>query len=540
MGTVERRPGGRPSIEDRVGALLAAAARRWPDRECLRFGVDRLTFADLAARVDAVAADMVARGVKAGDRVLVQLPNSIEALVLQLAAFQIGAVDVPVVAIYRGHEARAIVADTRPAVVAATHVRGDQSPTADLDRIFDDLGHTPLARYGLGDVRRDGWSSVPLPGDQDTDAPPGLFAPGDPDECCMIMYTSGTTRDPKGVRLSSRALHATATAWSRRLPLDQTSVFFVGTPIAHVSGFITAFLAPVTLGARSVVMARWDGAEAARLIDEERATLMNGTALFLQDLCDRYERADAPAHRLTYFQAGGAALTPEVILRAEKAGITAFRVYGMTEAAGNITMAPPDAPVERRSQWDGLVLEGTELQAIDEFREPLPPGESGEIRFRGPQMLMGYTDPELTRAQIDGEGWFYPGDIGVVDTEGWFRFDGRTKDIINRGGEKFSALEIESLIARHPDIEEAAVVAIPDSRFGEAVGAFVVLRKGVPANELSWVVRFLDEQGLAKQKLPTELHAVDGIPVSPAGKIQKFRLLEARNAKVDDAQGVVQ
>ncbi len=177
--------------------------------------------------------------------------------------------------------------------------------------------------------------------------------------------------------------------------------------MSHLGGFVAGVILPAFLGARSVIMPGWRPDEAVELIEAEQASLAMGATVFLSDLVQRYEAGAAQKHRLTLYACAGATLPPSLVLRAEAAGVRAMRCYGMTETAGVCAAAPPDAPVGRRSQWDGQVLAGMEIQAVTPDRVPLPPGEEGELRIRGPQLLTAYTEPERTREQLDGDGWFY-------------------------------------------------------------------------------------------------------------------------------------
>jgi acyl-CoA synthetase (AMP-forming)/AMP-acid ligase II len=165
-----------------------------------------------------------------------------------------------------------------------------------------------------------------------------------------------------------------------------------------------------------------------------------------------------------------------------------------------------------------------EIEAVGPGRQPLPPGGEGELRIRGPQLLTSYTDPGLSKAQIDDDGWFYPGDAGVVDAEGWIRMTGRLKDIINRGGEKFSTLDIEVAIASHPDVAAVAVTAVPDPRLGEAVGAWLVLAPGATWAGPDPIIAHLEAARIARQKIPTHWHVVAALPATASGKIQKHAL----------------
>jgi acyl-CoA synthetase (AMP-forming)/AMP-acid ligase II len=187
-------------------------------------------------------------------------------------------------------------------------------------------------------------------------------------------------------------------------------------------------------------------------------------------------------------------------------------------------IAAAEDPLARRREWDGRLLRGMEIQAVDDDRRLVPPGTAGELRIRGPQLLTGYTDAALSAAQLDEDGWFYPGDVGCVDAEGWVRMTGRSKDIVNRGGEKFSTMDIELALASHPDVEAVAVAAVPDDRLGEAVGAWLVLRPGTTWRGPEPLITHLESAKVAKQKIPTRWHVVAAIPRSVTGKIQKHKL----------------
>ncbi len=507
--------------DDRVGDLIPARAARFPDRELFRFAERRVSYAEFDSWVTAVAADMHRHGVTRGDRILVQLPNCLEALVLQVAALRIGAIDVPVIPIYRTHETRQIIADTRPAVIAAADGLGSRRPQHEIDCILRDLGHQPAIRYSVGPPS-DAWRPLPdadPPGTAGTDLP----EPADPGDAALILYTSGTTSAPKGAILDSRSLLAQIRNMVSSAALDETTVLAVGTPLSHLSGFVAGLLLPAYLGARAVILPSWRPEEAVEVIDAERVTTMMGATVFLQDLVSQYAGDAAPGHRLGHYMCAGSAIPPGLIDDADRVGIFATRHYGMTETAGICTGSDRSDPAQRRREWDGRVLPGMQIQAVDDDRRPLADGCAGELRIRGPQLFSGYTDPGLNAAQFDADGWFYPGDIGVLD-DGWLRMTGRSKDIVNRGGEKFSTQDIEQALLTHPDIVAAAVTAVPDSRLGEAVGAWIVLADGVSWPGPSSYLRHLDSAHLAKAKFPVEWHVVQQIPTTASGKVQKYAL----------------
>lgn len=503
-----------------VGSLAREAASRWGQREYASCEGTRITFGELADWVDAVASDMISAGLRPGGRVLVQLPNCLQVVVLQLAAWRAGAIAVPVVAIYREHELRQIVNDVRPDVIATAARLGDRPLAAELDRVIAASSCEPKVRYVV-DGQRDGWRAVPPP-----DVPvAALPEPGGPDDCCLILFTSGTTAAPKGARLSSGALLAATQPW-RSVGLDEADVGLAVAPLAHIAGMIPGCLVPLTIGCRVAIMVRWDAQIAIDTIETERATFSAGAAVFLRDLVERYERAGATGHRLAHFISGGAATPPELVERAQAVGMGASRAYGMTETAGVVAVAPADAALSRRARYDGRLVDGMAVRVLDDAGVDQPPGTEGAIHIGGPQLLLGYTDPAATAAQLSG-GWFDSGDVGLITEDGWLQITGRTKDIINRGGEKFSARDIEESILRHADVENAVVAPVPDDRLGEAVCAFVVARDGA-APSTDELTRFLLDAGMAKAKVPSEWHIVDRIPTTATGKVQKHLLLRER------------
>ncbi|MGQ4598888.1 AMP-binding protein [Nocardia sp. R6R-6] len=515
----------RPSTTpESVGWLAARAAQQWPDATFAHLGDRTLTFRELSARINTAAAELIRAGVEPSDKVLVHLPNGFEVVVFQLAAWRIGAIAVPVVPIYRRHELSDIVGDVRPRVIITSGSSGNGDNTG----LFDEI----VAAHGLQDVGKwqvggdaEGW--FPAPGYEHGEHAVDLPDPAEQTECCLILYTSGTTSTPKGVMLSSASLVEALAGWTA-IGVGHDDVALAVAPLAHIAGLIPGALLPLTVGCPTVIMPKWDRHRAVALIHEHKATISAGAAVFLHDLVDEYRSSPPDVHRLSHFISGGASTPPELVREAEQVGMRASRAFGMTETAGVITIAAPDAPLEQRAQYDGHLVDSISVRIVDAEGNELPPGEEGALRIRGPQLLIGYTDPQRTAEQFQ-DGWFDPGDIGRVTADGWLQITGRTKDIINRGGEKFSARDIEEALLRYPDVERAAVIAVPHQRFGEAVGAFLVLAAGTSWDGPENLTAFLIESGLAKAKVPVEWTILDHLPVTASGKIQKHLLAELRN-----------
>lgn len=517
--------------DERIGWTLSRAADRWPGRTALVCEDSRLTYLELWRWVTATARALHEGGLRPGDRLLWQLPNSVEAVVLHMAAWRIGALCIPVVPAYREHEMGQILADARPDAVAFATEFGSRRPVAEMETLLAETGQAPRLRVAVG-AAHPGWSALPPPpaaGEQVDDA--GLPGPAPAAEPCLILYTSGTTARPKGAVHNSESLLSEVGTLRTAMGFGIDDVSITGAPITHVAGLLLTALLPPACGARAVLLTRWDAAEAAAQSTRERATFSCGPTVFLQGFVEQYEQdPDAHPHRLRTFMCGGAAISPALIERADAAGIRAFRSWGMSEAP-TIGLVNPDDSLERRAATDGRLSEGCEVQAVGEGRVPLPPGEMGELRIRCPEQMLGYTDPALNAEQVDADGWFYTGDVGRVDEAGWVTMTGRLKDVINRGGEKFSAQDIEHAISSHPAVGAVAVAGLPDERWGERVAAFVVLRPGEAWPGRDALLGHLEAQRLARQKFPVVWRVLAELPMTMSGKVQKNRLVEMWQAE---------
>jgi cyclohexanecarboxylate-CoA ligase len=498
-----------------VGGVFAHTAAARGDAVALIDGGRRLTFADWERLSASAARGLLDLGVQPGDVVAYQLPNWWEAAVLFLAAARIGAVVNPVLPMFRERELAFILRQSGARVLAIPGVfRG-----ADYPALVDAVRTRAPA---LGEVLV---TRAP--------APPGmrrfdeLFAGGpaptaavDADALLMLMYTSGTTADPKGVLHTHNTLLAEVRSLERIHALTPADRTLMPSPLTHISGVIHAILTPAVLGTSAVLMERWDADAGLALIAAERVTYMVGAPTFLQDLADRATSGDTS---LRLFSCGGAAVSAELIRRARAAlGCVAKRVYGSTEFPTITTTDAADAET-MGGESEGRVIPPGELRIVGDTGEPLPPGAEGEVQARGPECCVGYADPALNADAFTADGWFRTGDLGTVDAAGYLRITGRLKEIVIRKGEKFSMAEIEAAIARHPAVAEATVVAVPDPRSGERACAVVTLRPGA-ALALADLSAFLLAAGLARQKLPEQLEIVDALPRTDSGKVHRAAL----------------
>jgi acyl-CoA synthetase (AMP-forming)/AMP-acid ligase II len=502
-----------------ISALPGRAARQWPARPALVQGDQRLTYQELLGLVERAAGWLAGAGAGPGDVVCWQTPNWWEAHVLGLAIWHLGAVSCPVVPFYREHELRQIVAQVQPAVViTAGEHRG--FPHAEA---FDEL----LADAGLGDTARvivRGSRIRWTPFEEVLSARPlrygGTVAAEEP---CLVLFTSGTTSAAKGAVHSSQTLLAETRQLADAWGLGWEDASYMAAPLQHITGVLNAMTIPLLTGACAIIADRWLPEQAAGDIAAHRATWTAGATVFLQELTEA-ARDGGIRLPLRMFACGGASVPRAVMERSEEQGIPAARVYGLTELP-TVTVMNRSCSFDARAGTDGAIAPGVEVRVADRDT-PLPPGSEGELLVRGPERMVGYLDPASSHNAIDSDGWLRTGDVGFVDGDGCVTITGRLKDIVNRGGEKFSARDIEDLLLRHPAVRQAAVVAGPDARFGEVPVAFVVLRPAmrVSADELA---RHLQAAGLARQKTPAAWYFPAMLPMTPSGKVKKFELVRA-------------
>ncbi len=500
---------------DPLGSAFARTCAARAGAVALIDGGRRLTFTEWDRLSAAAAHGLVQLGVRPGDVVAYQLPNWWEAAVLFVAAARVGAVVNPVLPMFRERELAFILRQSGATVVVIPgEFRGCDYPAliAGLRDAAPGLRTVLVARAPAPDGMRP-FDDLLAAGD-----PPRH--PVDADALLMLMYTSGTTADPKGVLHTHNTLLAEVRSLERMHGLTAADRTLMPSPLTHISGVVHAILTPAVLGTSAVLMERWDADAGLALIAAEGVTYMVGAPTFLEDLS---ERAPAGGTSLRLFSCGGAPVSAELIRRARAAlGCVAKRVYGSTEFPTVTTTGSDDAEA-MGSVSEGRVIAPGELRIVDEHGTALPAGAEGEVQARGPECCVGYADAALNADAFTADGWFRTGDLGSVDAAGYLRISGRLKEIVIRKGEKFSLAEIEAAVSRHPAVAEAAVVPLPDPHSGERACAVVTLRPTATLS-LDELAIFLLGAGLARQKVPEQLEIVDALPRTDSGKIHRAAL----------------
>jgi acyl-CoA synthetase (AMP-forming)/AMP-acid ligase II len=328
-----------------------------------------------------------------------------------------------------------------------------------------------------------------------------------------VLYTSGTTGTPKGVLHSHNSIHALVRQIGKYWCVEPGDTFLVPSPVSHIGGSIYAFECPLLLGTTAVLVERWDPDAAVALMSLEHCTHMAGATPFLRQLLDAAQRADTRLHGLKVFICGGASVPPSLIRNAAAHfDRTIFtRVYGSTEVPVATVGVLDRSDAAHAADTDGRVGFG-EVKLVD-----------GEIRARGPQMLLGYLHPEDEASVFDDEGYYRTGDVGRWVDQEFLVVSGRTKDIIIRKGENISPKEVEDYLVEHPNIAEVAIVGLPDQERGERACAAIVARQA-PGPDVAELRAFLTTLGVASFKIPEQVVMLASLPKNDAGKVLKHQI----------------
>ena len=490
---------------DTLGDLVANGLAASPDAGFYVHSAVRPytgTFRDVELMARRFAGGLRERGVGPGDVVALQLPNWMEAAAAFWASALLGAVTVPVVHFYGRKEVAHIVATAKPKVFVTAEQFGRMEYQPDL------CADVPIVAL-VGEVQR------PLAPHEATfeqllAEPLSGVVGTDPAAPALIAFTSGTTRDPKGVIHSHQTLSFETRQLLANYPPGRGRQL-TATPVGHFIGMLSAFLIPVLEGASIDLADVFDPTAVLALMKSDGVVIGGGPPYFVTSLLDHPDCTDEHRKHIKTVGLGGSTVPAAVTRRLADYGVFVFRSYGSTEHP-SITGSGAGAPEDKRLYTDGNPRPGVELKL----------SEDGEIISRGPDLCLGYTDPELTAKAFDEDGWYHTGDVGVLDEDGYLTITDRKSDVIIRGGENISALEVEEVLLAMPQVIEAVVVAAPDVRLGERAAAVLRLKAGASMPTLEEVRAHFEAAGAARQKWPEELHQAEDFPRTASGKVQKF------------------
>ena len=529
-----------------LGDLLNSAADRFGPREALMYEGQRWTFDEFRYETDRVARALINLGIQPGDKVSIWMPNRAEWLFLFGAVAKIGAILVPINTRFRTGDMEYLVNHSDSAAL----ILMDQSgPVNFLDMLRevapevddgDAANLRPAAFPALrnviivGDRRPAGvigptgiieWNAMLAGADE---VPASELAQREaavsPDDTFLLMYTSGTTGFPKGVMHCHNPIR-TITDAANRMGMSSRDVILMYLPLFHCFGLYEGPLMSWVTGARVVLTTMFEAGETLRLIESEKATVMNGFDAHFYDLCHHPDVDDTDRSSLrTILLAVGMASSEPVARLAQEKFCPTLSAWGMTEVGVGATRTFLDAPVDDRCVESGHPLPGYEFKVIDpDTGDILPPSTMGELCVRGYATMQGYYKrSEATAEAIDGDGWFHTGDVATIRDDGSVRFLGRYKDLLKVGGENVDPTEVEAFLLEHPAISKAQVIGVPDPRLAEVACACVVVEPGQAITDAD--LDTFCRGKMASFKIPRHLLVLDDYPMTSSGKVQKYLL----------------
>jgi fatty-acyl-CoA synthase len=505
-----------------VCSLLVARAGEHPDRTALvgtRHGDGaevRLSYADLLAEAQRVATAL-SHLARPGELVALWAPNVVEWPVIQHGAAIAGVTLVALNPVLRRPELEYALGHSRASVL----LHADRSRDHDMAAVAEEVGAAFPALRIVSLSQRETWHG------DDIDQHVVDAAPTDPDLPVMLQYTSGTTGNPKGVLLRHRSLVNVARFTMDFVEVVPGAVCLNPLPMFHTAACVIGTLGPLWIGGTELLVEQFAPVPVLDTLRREQASVLFYVPAVLGALLEAQRAAgpDTPAPRLDVVMGGAATVSATMIESAERIfGASVINLFGQTELSPVLSATRPGDTRADQLGTVGHPLPQVDVRIVDPVTGRVQPfGVAGEICARGYQQLVEYLhDPEATAAAVDADGFVHTGDLGSMDERGYLTLTGRLKELIIRGGENIAPAEIESCLAAHPSVVEACVVGLPDERMGEVVAAFVRLREE-PDDLLASLVAHVRER-LSPHKLPARWFVVDALPVTPTGKVQKFRM----------------
>jgi len=497
-------PARRPAT---VLELLAEAVERAPRQEALVCGERRLTYFEYASCVAGFARELQALGAR-GERVATLLPNSIEACVAAFAVLAAGAQHVPLNPLYTARELDLILRDAAPRVIVL-----DSTLANAVAPVARSAGVPHVVAVGAGARLLDEWRGARL----------ALGDLPDPESLALLQYTGGTTGRPKGVNLVHRAIAINVAQREGLLPTGEGERVLCMMPVSHAYGMAMGLFLAAWCAGTLVLLPRYAPDDVLAAVERERVTIFPGSPTVFTGLLahPRFAATDWASVHTCY--SGASALAEKTLARwREAVGAPVYEGYGQTEAGPVLSFNPAGGPVKPGSVGIAVPLTEIEIVDVETGTRVLAPGERGEIRARGPQIMQGYRNlPEETAQTLRG-GWLYTGDIGELDADGYLFIRDRKKDMLIVGGYNVYPREVEEVLVSHPAVLEAAVVGVADDYRGELPVAYVVLRPGAVAAEDDLVAHC--RANLARYKVPSRIRLLDALPKTSVAKTDKNAL----------------
>lgn len=486
------------------------------------------TYRELDEISDRLAAGLQSRyGLEEGDVASVQIPNWADFTLILVACLKLGVVVNPLLTGFRENELihRLSKCQSRVLFIPGIFRGCDHAALAkQVAKSVPSLKHVVLVDKHPENVGEG--NQVPLLSEIIKNSKPiEKYARPKANDVAIVLFTSGTESVGKGVMLTHNNLVANMKGYISLTDLHCFDSMMMPVPLSHATGLMYGVLVPFMMGMTAVLLERYTMDRCLDMIEQERCTVIEGPTVIAYDMMRRIEeRTDVDISSLRFFYCGGSPVPRTLVRKALKRGIRVLGVYGSTESAPHCIVSP-HFPEEKVLTTDGCQVTGTEIKVVDGQGNEVPPWVEGEELSRGPGVFMGYIgEPEMTKRALDDEGWYHSGDLCIMDEDGFIRITGRKKDVIIRGGENISSVEIEGILMLHENIVEAAVVSYPDERMGEKACAYLVLKDPERGFTMQELQAHMEANKTAKYKWPERIELIEAIPRTETGKVQKFKL----------------
>lgn len=507
--------------------IVRRAAELYGERIAIQDGELSYSYKELEqARVQA-ARGFLQLGIKKGDRIAVWAPNVHEWIIATIGMQSIGAVLVPLNTRYKGSEAAFILRKSGArALFCCAEFLGVDYPKQLAGQDLPAL-ETTVVFQGQADNCKP-WTEFLTDGNQvDVSAVAAAEAQLDPDDTLDILFTSGTTGEPKGVVTSHAQNIRVFESWSDNAGLCSDDNYLIINPFFHSFGYKAGWLAAILKGARILPVKTFDLDAVLEMIEKCKVSVIPGPPTIYQSLLAHPNRGNYDISSLRLAVTGAASVPVELVerMRSELGFDTVLTAYGLTETCGVVTMCERSDSAETIATTSGKAIAGVEVRCVDSNNNSVAVGEPGEVVVRGFNVMQQYFElPEATAETIDADGWLHTGDVAVMDKRGYLRITDRIKDMFISGGFNCYPAEIENTMAALHSIAQVAVIGVPDERMGEIAKAFIVLVQGADMSEeevISWC-----RDNMANYKVPRKVEFLDAMPLNASGKVLKTALRE--------------
>lgn len=516
-----------------ITQVLAYAVKQYGDRTAVIDKDKTFSFQDLDRLSHRLAAQLYEMGIRKKDVVAVQLPNGWPYIIAHLAIARLGAIFLPLNLTYRQKELKFMFnhSETK-AVIVIDEWKGfhHAAMMMELKAVAPSLEHV----ITYGEKRVDGDLSFEELVNQEPVQSTWVEEPPQLDDVVTVMFTSGTESDPKAVLHTYRTFIPIHLLSANEYGITQDEVILSLTPISHMFAF-PVITSGIYNGAKQVMLDAYTPEKVMQLLEEYGVTFLIAAPAQMLDILSLVRTQEKVSTSLRMVLTGGSKIPAKMVEEfRERFNCVVGAQWGMTEVGAG-TFTRPNDPPHYAVETVGRANPVGEVAIIGEDGEKLPPGEEGEIAYRGKSLFIEYyKNPKATEESRTRDGYFLTGDLGWIDEQGYVHFSGRKKDIINRGGLKVHAAEVEEALLMHPNIRQAAVISVPDERLGEKGKAIVSLRTNAPFT-LEDMVKFLTDMGMAKYKMPEYLEVWEELPTTPSGKVRKGELRKAVDSRTNPA-----